>query len=75
MSVIAFGQIDRSHPSPRHTSRRVFIARRAAWSSGGVRGWNEGDESTGRIIVDPASGEVYHVEPPQVWDAALDWAR
>jgi WD40 repeat protein len=66
---------------PRQNTRTIdaravaFLAMGIRVASGGSRGWNEVDAATRRTSADPATGEVYHVEPLQVWDAELDWAR
>ena len=43
--------------------------------SGGMRGWNEVDPVTNRIVPDPVTGEFLRVEPLQVWDAEFDPAH
>ena len=64
---------------PRYKERTIaaravaFLPRGIRVVSGGIRGWNEVDRLTNRIIPDPATGEVLRVEPLQIWEAEFDW--
>jgi WD40 repeat protein len=84
---VATGRIVRTIQGPAGVDvpgqkERTIYARAVAFlpngirvASGGHHGWNEVDPATNRIVPDPVTGRVLRVEPLQVWDAELDWAR